>query len=257
MKRVVFNQKGGVGKSTITCNLAAIAAAAYGRRVLLIDLDAQGNSTQYLLGSFEGEIPTIADFFGQTLGGISLGRGKDLKDYVTPTPYEGLNVIAASPELGDLQSKLEARHKIFKLRDAIAKLAHNYDEIWFDTPPAFNFYSLSALIAADSVLIPFDCDDFSRQGLYTLIENVAETREDHNDDLYVEGIVINQFISRAKLPQRLIGELKAEDLPVIDAYVSSSIKVKESHDLSKPLIHYLPKHKVTEEFVALYEALNQ
>lgn len=254
MKRVVFNQKGGVGKSTITCNLAAVGASR-GNKTLVIDLDSQCNSTQYLLGEVsDNRLITIADFFEQTLS-FNLSA-KAPENYITNTQHENLAVIAGSPQLAELQSKLEQKHKIYKFRDLLNKLHGQYDEIWIDTPPAFNFYTLSALIGAQSCLIPFDCDDFSRRALYTLMENVQETKEDHNDELYVEGIVINQFQSRARLPQQLVEDLKNDDLPVLDAYISSSIKVRESHDRALPMVYYMPKHKITSEYVALYESLD-
>mgnify|MGYP001975319637 CR=1 FL=1 len=161
----------------------------------------------------------------------------------------------ANPELGEIQSQLEAKHKIFKLRDALVKLS-GYDAIYIDTPPAFNFYTLSALIAADSCLIPFDCDEFSRQALYNLIENVEETRQDHNEELEVEGIVVNQFQPRASLPTRIVDELREEGLPILDTYISSSVKMRESHDAGVPLVHLAPKHKLTSEFMALFELLH-
>ena len=114
MRRVVFNQKGGVGKSTITCNLAAVSAAS-GLRTLVIDLDPQGNSTQYLLGA-EAENPavTIADLFDQTLN-FSF-KPKATAEFVLPTPFAGLDILASSPQLEELQGKLESRYKMFKLR---------------------------------------------------------------------------------------------------------------------------------------------
>jgi len=253
MQRVIFNQKGGVGKSSITANLAAISAFR-GRDTLVVDLDPQGNATQYLLGD-AGETATsdAAEFFSDSLSIRILPR--DPLRYVTPTPHEGLHVLASSPELAELQAKLESRHKIYKLRELLLKLAEQFDAIYVDTPPAFNFYTLSALIAADTCLIPFDCDDFSRRALYTLLENVEETRADHNPDLSVEGIVINQFLARANLPQRLVEELRAEGLPVLDTKLSSSIKMRESHEQCMPLIHLAPRHKLTEEFIALYDEL--
>jgi len=253
MQRVIFNQKGGVGKSSITANLAAISAFR-GRDTLVVDLDPQGNATQYLLGD-AGETATsdAAEFFSDSLSIRILPR--DPLRYVTPTPHEGLHVLASSPELAELQAKLESRHKIYKLRELLLKLAEQFDAIYVDTPPAFNFYTLSALIAADGCLIPFDCDDFSRRALYTLLENVEETRADHNPDLRVEGIIINQFLSRANLPQQLVDELRDEGLPVLDTKLSSSVKMRESHQQCVPLIHLAPRHKLTEEFVALYEEL--
>lgn len=254
MRRVVFNQKGGVGKSSIASNLAAISAQR-GLKTLLIDLDSQCNSTQYLLGrDFETGEKDIGVFFAQTLS-FRHRHKKNLEEFITPTRYENLEVIAANPELGEIMSQLEAKHKIFKLRDALSKL-RRYDAIYIDTPPAFNFYTLSALIAADSCLIPFDCDEFSRQALYNLIENVEETRQDHNDDLEVEGIVVNQFQPRASLPNRIVDELKEEGLPILERYISSSVKMRESHDTGIPLIYLAPKHKLTEEFVALFELLH-
>ena len=260
MRTVVFNQKGGVGKSTITCNLAAISAHQ-GLRTLVIDLDPQGNSTRYLLGEAtdaageDGEpLPNLADFFNQTLK-FSV-RSRTTADFLVETPFENLHVMPSSPELEELHAKLESRYKIYKLRDALAEIDGDYDRIYIDTPPAMNFYTRSALIAAQGCLIPFDCDDFSRRALYALLENVQEIQADHNRGLAVQGIVVNQFQPRANLPQRLVQELVDEGLPVLVPYLSSSVKVKESHQLAQPMIHLDPRHKLTLEFVALHDALN-
>ena len=253
MPIVVFNQKGGVGKSTITCNLAAISASQ-GLRTLVIDLDPQGNSTSYLLGdtATEGQ-PSVAGFFEQTLS-YSF-RNVPATDFVVETPFENLDVMPSSPALNELLVKLESRQKIYKLREALVQLAETYDRIYIDTPPALNFYTRSALMAAQGCLIPFDCDDFSRRALYTLLENVAEIKADHNADLQVEGIIVNQFQPRANLPQRLVQELIDEGLPVLQPYLSSSVKIRESHEQSSPMIFLEPNHKLTLEFVALHGAL--
>jgi len=253
MRHVVFNQKGGVGKSTITCNLAAISAAQ-GLRTLVVDLDPQGNSTHYLMGASAAEPrPTLAEFFDQTLKFVV--RPRAARDFVAATPFENLSLLPSAPELEELQSKLESRHKIFKLREMLTEIGADYDRVYIDTPPALNFYTRSALIAADGCLIPFDCDDFSRRALYSLLENVQEIQADHNAKLKVEGIVVNQFQPRASLPQRLVQELIDEGLPVLQPYLSASVRIRESHEQAKPMIHLDPRHKLTLEFIALHEAL--
>ena len=253
MALVVFNQKGGVGKSTITCNLAAISASQ-GLRTLVIDLDVQGNSSAYLLGSAPSpDQPSVVGFFEQTLGYSFTPPPPS--DFVVRTPFEHLDVMASGPRLDELQSKLESRHKIYKLREALAQLATEYDRIYIDTPPALNFYTRSALMGASGCLIPFDCDDFSRQALYTLLANVEEIRADHNPQLAIRGIVVNQFQARAKLPQQLVQELINEGLPVLQPYLPQSVKVRESHQLALPMIYLDPKHKLTQALVQLHEGL--
>ena len=252
MRYVVFNQKGGVGKSTITCNLAAISAAQ-GLRTLVIDLDPQGNSTRYLLGAGADEPrDTAAEFFDQTLKFTLRNQGAD--EFITATPFENLHVLPSSPRLEELHSKLESRYKLYKLRDALAAL-EGYDRIYIDTPPALNFYTRSALIAAHGCLIPFDCDDFSRRALYSLMDSVQEIQADHNPALVVTGIVVNQFQPRANLPQRLVQELIDEGLPVLQPYLSASVKIKESHEQALPMIHLDGRHKLSLEYLALHAAL--
>jgi chromosome partitioning protein len=253
MPLVVFNQKGGVGKSTIAANLAAISAHQ-GLRTLLIDLDIQGNASRYLLGeTAHDEMPTVADYFDQTLS-FSF-RTAPPTDFIVETPFVGLHLMPASPRLDELLPKLESRHKIYKLREALQALGEDYDRIYIDTPPALNFYTRSALIGADGCLIPFDCDDFSRQALYALLQNVAEIRADHNPHLAVKGIVVNQFQPRANLPVRIVQELVDEGLPVLQPYLPASVKVRESHQLARPMIHLEPRHKLTQALVALHDAL--
>lgn len=259
MRRVVFNQKGGVGKSSITVNLAAISAAR-GYRTLVVDLDPQCNATQYLLGDERvfpeggGELePNIGQFFAQTLSFKLVEKSPE--SFVHDTPWDNLYLIPSNPELREIEHLLESKHKIFKLRSALKTLSQRYDAIYIDTPPAFNFYTLSALIGADSCLIPFDCDAFSRRALYTLMENVEETTREHNEELRIEGIVVNQFQPRANLPQQLVNELKEEGLPMLEAMLPSSVLMRESHESGTPLIHLDPSHKLTQAFAALFDEL--
>jgi len=273
--RVVFNQKGGVGKSSITVNLAAISAHQ-GLKTLLIDLDPQANSSQYVLGddaTYSSDKPAlepnIENYFedvlgnqqskgllGNAIGSILKSRSKGLESYVHQSSFKHLDVIPASPTLGALAHALESKHKIYKLRDALQQLSGHYDRVFIDTP-AFNFFTLSALIAANRVLIPFDCDVFSKRALQTLIENVIETQDDHNEGLEIEGIVVNQFQAQAKLPREVVQQLKDEGLPVLDSMLPPSILMKESHQKNQPLIHLATDHKLTQAYQSLFNEIEQ
>jgi chromosome partitioning protein len=255
MRRVIFNQKGGVGKTSVSCNLAA-TFSKLGKKVLLIDLDPQANSSQYLLGKeYEKTGASIADFFSSTLG-FKIFKD-NLKETMQSTPYEGLSIIPASGELTELQQKLEARYKILKLKQSLDELlkTKHFDEIIIDTPPALNFYTMSAFIACDKVLIPFDCDAFSAKALFQVVELVEEVAHDHQPNLSVEGIVINHFQASAKLPYETIQSLLAKGFKVFNPYLSSSIIMKESHEKSIPLVYLRPQHKLSLEYVELAKNL--
>lgn len=253
MRQVVFNRKGGVGKSSIVCNLAAVSAAR-GNRTLIVDLDPQANASHYLLGPDASDAkPNLTNFFEDTLGFRLLGT--EAKSWIHPTPFEGLEIMPGDLGLQELQPKLESRYKIYKLRKFLDGLT-SFDAIYLDTPPALNFYTTSALIAADSCIIPFDCDEFSRRALYQLIGTVREIREDHNPNLEISGVVVNLFQSRAKLPRRLVDELLAEGMPLVEPFLSASVKMRESHQAHRPLIDLAPRHKLTQQFEELYDTLS-
>lgn len=204
-----------------------------------------------------GATQSKAGLLGNAIGSLLKNRSKGLESYVHQTPFKLLDVIPASPSLGALAHALEAKHKIYKLRDALKLLEGKYDRVYIDTPPAFNFFTLSALIAADRVLIPFDCDVFSKRALQSLIENVIETQDDHNDQLEIEGIVVNQYQAQAKLPREVVQQLKDEGLPVLENMLPPSVLMKESHHQNQPLIYLAKDHKLTQAYLSLFNEIEQ
>lgn len=251
MRRVVFNQKGGVGKSSIAVNLAAVSASK-GLRTLLIDLDVQGNSSQYVLGEKATDLPGVEQFFQQQL---SLYSREPIESLIHDTPFDHLFLMPSGQGLLELEHKLESRYKMYKLKEALATLSNNFDRIYIDTPPALNFFSRSALIAAERILVPFDCDTFSKHALYQLMETVTEIQTDHNADLLLEAVVPNQVPARGKVAHGLIDELRADGLPVTQTLLGSSVVMRESHEACKPLVHLNRSHKLSQDFMALHGEL--
>lgn len=251
MRRVVFNQKGGVGKSSIAVNLAAVSASQ-GLKTLLVDLDVQGNTSHYVLGESALGRPGAEHFFQQQL---ALYSNEPLAGLIHETPFSDLFIMPSGRGLLELEHKLESRYKMYKLRDALASLSAEFDRIYIDTPPALNFFSRSALIASERILVPFDCDTFSKQALYQLIDTVSEVRADHNESLTLEAVIPNQVPSRGKLPKALIEQLRADGLPVSQTLLSASVVMRESHEICKPLIYFNRSHRLSQEFMALHQEL--
>jgi len=266
--RVIFNKKGGVGKTTITCNLAAMSAVA-GKKTLVIDLDPQANATRYLLNEKYQDVQengqTVLDFFKSTLdSGSAFGlnpffahlksSGPKPDSFIHDTVFDNLFIIPSHPDLHEIETQLVNKHKIFKLRDMLGSF-DDFDAVYIDTPPAMNFFSLSALIAASRCLIPFDCDTFSKDAIFEVGQHIGDIQKDHNQDLIIEGVVVNQFIARANFPEKIVNGLEEEGVPVLSSRLSSSVKIRESHHASMPLVFLSPGHKLTQEFQALYDEI--
>jgi chromosome partitioning protein len=249
--RVVFNQKGGVGKTTLATNLAACAALA-GKRTLLVDSDSNANATLHALGPDRVPDKTLAHFYEASLG-LSLFR-QSLTDHVTcSTRVPLLHLVAGDRRLDDLRPKLESRHKINKLRDGLWNVP--YDQVYFDTPPALDFFTLSCLIAAHELIVPMDCDAFSLKAAKEVRQAVEEVRQDHNPELTIAGVVVNQYQRGTRHAGRMVDELRRLGFRVFEPYIPASVKVRESHSQSRPLVLSQGDHAVARAFKDLFAAL--
>ena len=248
--RVIYNQKGGVGKTTLAVNLAACAAQK-GFRTLLIDSDPQGNASSYILGEKQPE-KTLADYYESCLG-INIFR-QTILDYVTAnTKIPNLHLVASNRDLENLRTKLENKHKIMKLKEGLKN--NTYDHVYFDPPPANDFFSLSCLIAATEILVPIDCDAFSVRAAVEIKNTIDEVIADHNPSLKILGVVVNQYQKGTKHSAEIVKELAKLGFNVLEPYIPSSVKVRESHSENKPVVVGHKDHPVSQAIVSLFSAL--
>jgi len=242
----VANQKGGVGKTTTAVNLAS-ALAMKNNRVLIIDLDPQGMATASLGRSKE------------PLKGIyqALMNGQNLMGLVQGTELDNFYLCPCSPELAGAEVELftkENREK--RLREALDKIRRNFHYIFIDCPPSLGFLTINALTAADSVLIPIQCEFLCMEGIPDLLAVFDEVRTYFNPPLSIEGIVLTMFDERTNLSKQVANEVRKSLKGVVfNTVVPRSVRLAEAPSFGKPIVLYDIKSRGAEAYLNLAQEI--
>ena len=245
MSRVfaIANQKGGVGKTTTAINLAA-SLAANDIRVLVVDSDPQGNATSGLGVSKEPAIPSLYH--------VLLGD-THAKDAIRSTSFEGLDIITADKNLvGSNLELIDIPNREYRLRERLAEIRDAYQFILIDCPPALDLLTLNALIAADSVLVPIQCEFFALEGVSELMDTIDRIRESFQHPLAIEGILLTMYDDRTNLTRQVAADLRDffKD-EVFRTIIPRSIRLAEAPSFGKPILTYDPRSKGAESYIKL------
>src|ERR1700733_1579620 len=238
----IANQKGGVGKTTTAVNLSTCLAAK-GKRVLLIDLDPQGNATSAL--GLEGNA-------GQSLYEALIGHS-NIKEKIVVTRFKGLSMIPADLEVARLDDHLT------RLREVLADLSREagFDYLFLDCPPSLGILMTNALAAADQLLIPLQCEYFALEGLSKIVHLVSQMRA-VNEALSIGGIIMTMYDARTNLSQQVVNEVRKHfpDL-VYQTIIPRSVRLGEAPSFGKPIIEYEPNGAGATAYRALAEEFVQ
>src|SRR6201746_1135092 len=243
------NQKGGVGKTTTAINLGT-ALAAIGERVLIVDLDPQGNASTGL--GIDRRTRNVSTY------DVLIGEAP-LRDAVVPTAVPRLHIAASTMDLSGLELELgTTRDRAFRLREAIVALNTNaaadtdYTYVLIDCPPSLNLLTVNAMAASDAILVPLQCEFFALEGLSQLLQTVEQVRTTLNPNLSIHGIVLTMFDSRNNLSNQVVADVRQfMGAKVYNTMIPRNVRISEAPSYGKPVLVYDLKCVGSEAYLKL------
>lgn len=237
------NQKGGVGKTTTAVNLSA-ALAEKGKKVLLIDSDAQGNATSGLGIKVKSGSPTLYDVITEE---------EDISSATVKTACEGLFVCPSDVELSGAEIELvDANDRAYRLKKAVSKIKDEYDFIFIDCPPSLGLVTLNALAAANTVLVPIQCEFYALEGLALLTGTIRRVKKSINPDIEFEGVLLTMFNGRANLSIQVADEVKKYFREkVYKTVIPRNIRLSEAPGFGESVLTYDTRSKGAEGYRSL------